>query len=306
MKNTLAIMFAFLVATASAVDVVVDIYAPTNSGTAGQVLISKGAGKSPEWGEGGIGNTTVLELNGGPEEIVGSMVIPQGYGESNQVLKSNGPLHQPSWGNIVCPNEYGESGQILKSNGGTTPPSWVEDNKVSFDEIYPVGSIYLNVGETLPATFKGTWVKITDGQFLMSANGTTAAGTTGGMNSMTLSADNLPSHTHSVSGTTGSESSHTHGVGSYNVFGNTYLQSGWYGDAFERITSSGSTSYTWGTEQPNILKLNAYSGHGFSGSSAAGSAHSHSYSTTSGSTGASQEFDNRPSFIAVSMWQRTN
>lgn len=66
---------------------------------------------------------------------------------------------------------------------------------------YPVGSIYLSTVSTNPATLLGfgTWVAFGTGRMLISADGTYAAGSTGGSATTTLAVSNLPSHTHSAS-----------------------------------------------------------------------------------------------------------
>ena len=65
-----------------------------------------------------------------------------------------------------------------------------------FDLIYPVGSIYMSINATSPATlFGGTWEQIID-RFLYSAN--SEIGKLGGASAVTLSTDNLPSHNHSM------------------------------------------------------------------------------------------------------------
>jgi len=75
-----------------------------------------------------------------------------------------------------------------------------------FDEIYPVGSIYMSVNSTDPSTlFGGTWERIT-GSFLLAAtdNGSSgasqAAGNTGGAATVTLTAaqSGVPAHLHSI------------------------------------------------------------------------------------------------------------
>lgn len=64
-----------------------------------------------------------------------------------------------------------------------------------FDAIYPVGSIYMSMSATDPATlFGGTWERILD-RFLLAA-GTYAPGSTGGEAAHTLTADEMPSHIH--------------------------------------------------------------------------------------------------------------
>lgn len=58
--------------------------------------------------------------------------------------------------------------------------------------IYPVGSLYLSFSSTSPQSlFGGTWQQIT-GYFLRAANDTS----TGGEDSVTLTTDQLPNHTH--------------------------------------------------------------------------------------------------------------
>lgn len=72
---------------------------------------------------------------------------------------------------------------------------------------YPVGAIYLSVNDTNPATlFGGTWERI-GGRFLLGADDTYAAGSTGGEAEHTLTIDEMPSH--------------NHGIDNYNTAGNT-------------------------------------------------------------------------------------
>lgn len=74
--------------------------------------------------------------------------------------------------------------------GGTTA---TYDNLKAFlrDTLYPVGSIYMSVSSTSPATlFGGTWVQITD-TFLLACGTTYTAGSTGGNATMTWSDLNI-------------------------------------------------------------------------------------------------------------------
>ena len=58
--------------------------------------------------------------------------------------------------------------------------------------IYPVGSIYISVNNTNPATiFGGTWEQIKD-RFLLAAGDTYAAGSTGGEATHVLTVSELP------------------------------------------------------------------------------------------------------------------
>lgn len=69
-------------------------------------------------------------------------------------------------------------------------------SSISFDDIYPVGSIYMSVNSTNPANlFGGTWTQLKD-RFLLGAGSTYTNGSTGGSATQKLSVANLPSHTH--------------------------------------------------------------------------------------------------------------
>ena len=75
------------------------------------------------------------------------------------------------------------------------------------DVIYPVGSIYMSVNSTSPATlFGGTWEKIED-TFLLASGTNYATGTTGGEATHTLTTEEMPSHTHT-------QNAHSHTIGS--------------------------------------------------------------------------------------------
>lgn len=63
---------------------------------------------------------------------------------------------------------------------------------------YPVGAIYLSVTDANPAAlFGGTWERI-GGRFLLGADTTYTAGSTGGEAEHTLTADEMPRHNHDV------------------------------------------------------------------------------------------------------------
>lgn len=63
---------------------------------------------------------------------------------------------------------------------------------------YPVGSVYLSVTDANPAAlFGGTWERI-GGRFLLGADKTYAAGSTGGEAAHTLTVDEMPKHNHEI------------------------------------------------------------------------------------------------------------
>ena len=68
--------------------------------------------------------------------------------------------------------------------------------KKMLQKVYPVGSIYMSVNSTSPATlFGGTWEQIQD-KFLLAAGTTYSAGGTGGEATHKLTVDEIPSHNH--------------------------------------------------------------------------------------------------------------
>ena len=66
---------------------------------------------------------------------------------------------------------------------------------LSFDDIYPVGSIYMSINNVNPGLlFGGTWEQIED-TFLLAAGSTYTAGNTGGSSTVTLQESELPNIT---------------------------------------------------------------------------------------------------------------
>ena len=79
---------------------------------------------------------------------------------------------------------------------------WIYSRALStliLEAVYPVGSIYMSVNSTSPATlFGGTWQAI-QGKFLLGAYGNTyKAGSTGGEAAHTLTENEMPNHKHSI------------------------------------------------------------------------------------------------------------
>lgn len=88
---------------------------------------------------------------------------------------------------------------------GDTLPSSPATNQLFFqtvgsnfvlDNVYPVGSIYMNVNSTNPGTlFGGTWEQI-QGKFLLGMSSSYPAGSQGGEAEHTLTASQIPTHSH--------------------------------------------------------------------------------------------------------------
>lgn len=95
---------------------------------------------------------------------------------------------------------------------GATLPSSPTTNQLFFqtagtnfvlDNVYPVGSIYMNVNSTNPGTlFGGTWEQI-QGRFLLGMSSSYPAGSQGGEASHTLTTAEMPSHGHNPANESG-------------------------------------------------------------------------------------------------------
>ena len=136
------------------------------------------------------------------------------------------------------------------------------------DSIYPVGSIYMSVSSTSPATlFGGTWSQLTD-RFLLGAGSTYTAGNTGGAATVTLTTSQMPAHTH---GTNNS---------SYYFSTAKALSTDSVG---RRTVGSGGSNYaTTATTLEDLSEASA-----------------------TGSTGGGGSHNNMPPYLVVYMWKRT-
>ena len=140
--------------------------------------------------------------------------------------------------------------------------------KSLLDMVYPVGSIYLSVSGTDPQTlFGGTWARLED-VFLLAAGAKHAAGSTGGEESHTLTASEMPTHNgHLSAGIAGTA---PYEKGNYKG----YLNS-------STMTAYGDIGRGW----------NVYSGNEMHPASEA--------------AGGGQPHNNMPPYLAVYTWKRT-
>ena len=191
------------------------------------------------------------------------------------------------------------------------------DGKNVTDTIYPVGSLYWSSKSTNPSSlFGGTWVQIKDRFVLACGDTYKTVGATGGASSVTLSVSNMPSHTHSFSGSgrtggmsgnaTGNFQSVIRGVNvtatwlsgeSSSIVDNSKT---WTSGCFSRgrsFSSYGPNFYTPDHVNPNS---NAASIH-----IDVSHTHSFSYSGTTGSNGSGTSFSILPPYVVKYCWERT-
>lgn len=145
--------------------------------------------------------------------------------------------------------------------------------------MFPIGYIYMSVDSTDPGDiFGGTWEQIED-MFLLAAGTNHSAGSTGGAETVTLTADEIPAHTHGSKSLTGSLRL---GAGR---FGTTNTGSGIVGVHNEATTSYFSTSASSSVSNMTGFDVNA--------------THEHT------SVGGGGAHNNMPPYLAVYMWKRT-
>ena len=158
---------------------------------------------------------------------------------------------------------------------GTTLPSSPATNQLFFqtvgsnfvlDNVYPVGSIYMNVNSTNPGTlFGGTWEQI-QGRFLLGMSSSYPAGSTGGEAAHTLTTSEMPSHKgHLSAGVKG-----PFGTGNYEGYLNSNV-----------MTSYPGKSRGWDVHSGNEII------------------------PTSESVGGGQAHNNMPPYLSVYIWKRT-
>lgn len=189
-------------------------------------------------------------------------------------------------------------GQRVKINGVLTDVTYQDTvAREQLDSvkrmIYPVGSIYISVTDTSPASlFGGTWEQLKD-RFLLAAGDSYAAGSTGGEAQHTLTAGEMPSHSHVYSNATGVQGhqltvnempSHTHGIH-------------WVGAT---PPQGGGSDQNFGVAQVAV-------GNQQSGSAGGNWSHSHGLSKSNANTtntGSGAAHNNMPPYLAVYAWKR--
>lgn len=140
-----------------------------------------------------------------------------------------------------------------------------------------------------------TWERIQD-RYLITAGSNHTVGTTGGSSTVTLTENNLPSHSHTYSRSSTSTGSHTLTISempSHSHGQNVSAAVGGSGIRTDYNSDAASSAYPQGID---------------TGNAGGGGSHYHSITRTSvssGSTGSGTAFSIEPPYIAIYMWRRT-
>lgn len=170
---------------------------------------------------------------------------------------------------------------------GTTLPSSPATNQLFFqtigsnfvlDNVYPVGSIYMNVNSTNPGTlFGGTWERI-QGRFLLGMSSSYPAGSTGGQATVALTLSQMPKHDGHVASGVMNPDGTPFGTGNFKGFLNSNVFTP-YGD-----TGRGWNAFNGNEMHPACQNLGG---------------------TSSLSEGQSEAHTNMPPYLSVYIWKRT-
>ena len=161
---------------------------------------------------------------------------------------------------------------------GATLPSNPATNQLFFqtvgtnfvlDNVYPIGSIYMNVNSTNPGTlFGGTWEQI-QGRFLLGMSNSYPAGSQGGEASHTLTTEEMPSHGHNPANEAGYSGFITNSKKAFSI-GDMGSQSG------------SGRYYPYASAAFDISR-----------------------NTLTGTTGGGKSHNNMPPYLSIYIWKRT-
>lgn len=196
----------------------------------------------------------------------------------------------------MVPNSDGSTTKFLRADGTWAAPPG------GGGEAFPVGSVFIGVVATNPGTLLGygTWSAIAAGRMLVGLDsGDTDFDTveeTGGAKTHTLTAAEMPAHTHTQDSHNHTQNTHTHTQDAHahtqrrnNTA--TGANTGWT-TAFDTSSSSPAADVNTGTGSTTATNQNA-------------TATNQAATATNQNTGGGGAHNNVPPYFVVYMWKRT-
>ena len=201
-----------------------------------------------------------------------------------------------------------------------------------YKAIYPVGIVVMFDNQTNPnSVYPGTtWVQITHGRTIRAARNLNEISSEFGSDDITLTAANIPAHSHGWSGSVAStdlgtkttsdvSTRHTHTASGTTSSAGAHVHAGRYRNSNPSFNGGTSNARTWdittgGTTANDMIQSAGAHTHTVSGeTSTAGShthtvaigAHSHTVSGTVSSTGGGGSFNVTNTCHMYGMWKRT-
>ena len=182
---------------------------------------------------------------------------------------------------------------------------------------YPVGAIYISTSATSPATlFGGSWTRI-EGKFLLGANSTYTAGSTGGEAAHTLTAAEMPSHTHTgplhqhaIGNHRHTIPAHTHTATTSSAGAHAHNLHHWLAASagtarYAAQGASDTPTYTTASAGAHTHTVTVAEKAAFGTEMGGGTTTSWAGTDATGSAGSGSAHNNMPPYLAVYVWQRT-
>ena len=217
--------------------------------------------------------------------------------------------------------EYTPSGTLNPGSGGSmTEYAPVDHEHLAadisdfLDKVYPIGSIFMSVLSTSPATlFGGTWVAFAPGRVLVGFNsGDTdfnASEKTGGAKTHTLTVGEMPQHTHVQDPHNHTQNAHNHTQNPHNHTQNPHSHRARYG-SYYRPTSGTvvhlpqSTGDLW-KDEDTWIESSTPTNNEATASNNSATATNNATTAVNQNAGGGNEHNNVQPYITVYMWKRT-